>query len=190
MNTSELNCLLSRALCNTSCRFLGVFAADEAPTELPRNSDFYPCALVINTDVSSGPGQHWVACYVSSPTSVVEFFDSYGKLPAYYPNLRVTTMSRRVRRLSTASFQSSRSLVCGHYCVFFLCKRASGWSSTFIKNVLFRFAATSSFRLRYPQDRLVRRFVCHLRSSLPCKQCCLQAHRCRGNQCCTRQCRQ
>jgi hypothetical protein len=111
MNTSELNCLLTRALRNTPCRFLGVFAADEAPTELPRDSNSYPCAFVINTDVASEPGHHWVACYVASPKSVVEFFDSYGNLPAAYPNLRVTAMSRRIRRWSTVSFQSSHWFV-------------------------------------------------------------------------------
>jgi hypothetical protein len=190
MNTSELICLLSRALRNTSCRFLGVFAADEAPTELPHNSDFYPCAFVINTDVASEPGHHWVACYVSSPNSVVEFFDSYGNPSTAYPNLRLTTMSRLIRRASSVSFQSSRSLVCGHYCVFYLCKRTSGWSAKSITNVLMRFAATRSTRLPYPQDRLVRRFVRNLRSSLPCTQCCLRTHLCTGNQCCTRKCRQ
>jgi hypothetical protein len=190
MNTSELNCLLTRALRNTPCRFLGVFAADEAPTELPRDSNSYPCAFVINTDVASEPGHHWVACYVASPKSVVEFFDSYGNLPAAYPNLRVTAMSRRIRRWSTVSFQSSRSLVCGHYCVFYLCRRSSGWSSSYIRNVLLRFAATSSSRFVYPQDRLVRRYVRNLRSSLPCIQCCSRTHLCNGNQCCTRKCRQ
>jgi len=190
MNTSELSCLLTRALRNTPCRFLGVFAADEAPTELPRDSNSYPCAFVINTDAASEPGHHWVACYVTSPKSVVEFFDSYGNLPAAYPNLRVTAMSRRIRRWSTASFQSSRSLVCGHYCVFYLCKRSSGWSLSSIRNVLSRCAATSSSRFAYPQDRLVRRYVRSLRSSLPCIQCCSRTHLCTGNQCCTRKCRQ
>jgi hypothetical protein len=189
MNTSELNCLLSRALTNTSCRFLGVFAADEVPTELPRSSKFYPCAFVINTDVASDPGHHWVACYVTSPKSVVEFFDSYGNLPSAYPNLRITAMNRRIRRFSSASFQSPRSLVCGHYCVFYLCRRSSGWSSPFIRNVFLRFA-TSTSRFAYPQDRLVRRYVRSLRSSLPCTQCCLQTHVCLGNQCCTRKCQQ
>lgn len=189
MNTSELNCLLSRALRDTACRFLGVFAADETPTELPRDSNFYPCAFVINTDPASEPGHHWVACYVTSPTSVVEFFDSYGKQPTAYPNLRVTDMSRHVRRSSTVSFQSSRSLVCGHYCVFYICKRSSGWSAAYIRNILLRFA-TSSSRFAYPQDRLVRRYVRSLRSALPCIQCCLQTHACMGNQCCTRKCRQ
>lgn len=191
MNTSELKCLLSRALSSTSCRFLGVFAADEAPTELPRNSDFYPCAFVINTDVASEPGQHWVACYVTSPKSVVEFFDSYGNLPTAYPNLRVSDIARQIRRSSTVSFQSLRSLVCGHYCVFYLCKRSSGWSSTYIRNVLLRIAATNSSRLLYPQDKLVRRFVRCLRNNLPCTHCCLQTHKCSSsNQCCTRKCRQ
>jgi hypothetical protein len=190
MNTSELKCLLERALSSTACRFLGVFAADEAPAQLSRDPNQYPCTYVINTDVASQPGRHWVACFASSPDSAVEFFDSYGKPHSVYPNIRMPTLQRRVHRWSTRSFQSPRSLVCGHYCVFYICKRASGWSRATIARVLMQFASAGRSGLPYPQDRLVRRFVRNMRTTLPCIRCCTNSHRCSGSQCCVSQCRQ
>lgn len=190
MNTSELNCVLKRTLRETSCRFLGVFSADEAPARLPNNLASYPCAYVVNTDVSSEPGRHWVACFASSPSSVVEFFDSYGKPPWAYPNIRFPVVQRRVLRAFTTSFQSPNSLVCGHYCVYYLCCRASGQPRAFISHTLARFAASARPGLPFPQDQLVRRFVKHLSTAQPCVLCCTHAHQCIGNQCCTKQCRQ
>lgn len=190
MDSSELKCLLVRTLRSTSCQFLGVFSADEAPMRLPTKASMYPCAYVVNTDDSSKPGRHWVACYASSQHAPLEFFDSYGKPPSAYPDIRLPSVQRRVRRFTTVSFQSPRSVVCGHYCVYYISKRAAGWTSSFLRRVFERFASSAKPGLPYPQDRLVRGFAKRLGASIPCKLCCTQSHRCSGVQCCTAPCKQ
>ncbi len=42
--------------------------------------DHYPFAIVVNTDKSSGPGEHWVAVYVDR-NGKGYYFDSYGGPP-------------------------------------------------------------------------------------------------------------
>lgn len=189
MNTSEVHCLLERALRETRCRFLGVFSADEAPAQLSDDFASYPCAYVVNTDVSSEPGRHWVACFATSPSSPVEFFDSYGKSPSKYPNIRLPVVQRRVYHSAT-SFQSPNSTACGHYCVLYICLRACGLPLAFVFRLLARIAASARPGVPFPQDQFVRRFVKHLSTALPCATCCTHAHQCHLNQCCTKLCRQ
>ena len=80
MNTSQLQCIIS---CDPVLReqTLGVFAADQLPDILPRRS----CGFIANTDVSSQPGQHWLAFFINDDS--VECFDSYGQDPSVYNSL-------------------------------------------------------------------------------------------------------
>lgn len=190
MNTTELQCILERVAEDAGFRFLGVFAADRAPTRLSSSSNKYPCAYVVNTDCASQPGRHWVACFASSPHGTVEFFDSYGQPPSAYPNIRFPLSTRSVRSYSRVSFQSNQSFVCGHYCIYYICKRIRGWTPKYITYTLSRFACASAAGNRFPQDRLVRRFVRNMCRVLPKRTCCTRAHTCNGGQCCTSRCRQ
>jgi hypothetical protein len=181
MNTSELDCILSRAMHGSGCHFLGVYAADRAPTRLVD----YPCAYVVNTDPATKPGQHWVAFYAHSPQRL-QFFDSYGRPPAAYPHVRLPHNAMPILTSNKYSFQSKRSVVCGHYCIFYLVKRVvAGWSHPFILRTLRRFSASARFGLPHPQDALVRRFVRFLVSRLHIRKCITELHRCGGGQCCS-----
>jgi len=57
-------------------QFCGVFPSDK----LPQQPLAKPSALVVNTDPSSKPGQHWVAFYFDVDNTG-DFFDSFGQPP-------------------------------------------------------------------------------------------------------------
>lgn len=167
-----------------SCNFLGVYAADLAPASLPDNATHYPCAYVVNTDPSTKPGQHWVAFYSSAPSQTIEFFDSYGNKPSAYPHIRLPT-NVPAGVYSNIAFQSKRSAVCGHYCIFYLVKRAvARWPRTLILHTLSRFKHSVQPGIPYPQDKLVRRFVTNTVRQLDVVHCVSNLHRCGGGQCC------
>lgn len=100
--------------------FLDCVPADRIPF-----SGMHPYTVVVNTDVASRPGHHWVAIYAPSPTTV-EYFDSYGDPPTD----RILDYLQRfdVIRRNTDVLQSLMSSVCGQYCIYFILKRAAGES--------------------------------------------------------------
>ena len=74
MNTRQLERVLSADKFIKSS-FIGVFPCDTLnfkPT--------FPSSLVVNTDPSWRPGEHWVSLYIDNNNNI-EYFDSYGFLP-------------------------------------------------------------------------------------------------------------
>lgn len=134
MNTSQLRCIIS---CDPVLRerVLGVFAADQLPTVLP----YSPCGFIVNTDVSSQPGTHWLAFFVRD--NIVECFDSYGQHLGVYNALFSPWMQRLARsvRVNRTRLQSDTSNVCGLYCVYFLRQRLLGHS---MRHIVQRFSVT------------------------------------------------
>ena len=78
MNTSQLQCCIQ---CDPvpNDYIVGVFPADG----LPQTSPKYPFGFIAKTDQHSKSGKHWCTFYIESP-GVVEFFDSFREIPAYY----------------------------------------------------------------------------------------------------------
>ena len=69
-----------------------VFACDQLPTRyVPR-----PSALVVNTDPSTLPDEHWVAIYITRDGKG-EYFDSYGQ-PAKLPQIK-TFLKKNTRQI-------------------------------------------------------------------------------------------
>ena len=125
MNTTQIHrALESNSI--TSSIFGGVYAADAVPP-----LDTFPQGYVVNTDPTGAPGSHWVTLYTEKSV-IVETFDSFGKdLNSYSPffhelgeNNRLITQSQQL--------QSELSTVCGQYCIFFLLRRASGETYSYI----------------------------------------------------------
>ena len=109
--------------------FIGVFSIDTLPDTLTS----YPAALIINSDPSHLPGQHWIALFVESK-SVAEYFDPYGISP-------IDQIFKFAKRVSdTLVFnkwwiQPLDSSSCGLYFLYFLVARSSGTTFIdFIKN--------------------------------------------------------
>ena len=117
--SNEIDCLVRRILSvRDRVQWLGVFARDQLP-DLNRLAR--PYALVFNSDPQDKPGQHWLAIY-GPETGPIELFDSYGLSPGYY------SLDPHHILHNKSSFQSSFSVVCGHYCIVFLYYRSVGVS--------------------------------------------------------------
>ena len=176
LHALEIDCLASRMLGDLrlhlsnneisdiknreSVHWLGVFARDKLPDDLNSKRPF---ALILNSDPSDKPGQHWLAMY-GPATGPIEFFDSYALPPSVYAlNTFALTYSR-------TPLQSPTSAVCGHYCLFFLYIRSHGNSfQTIIRHL----------KQKYSVDSYVREYINKLqarfRSISPCNrtgQCC------------------
>lgn len=113
-----------------SC-FMGVYSSDNIPSHI----SFYPYCMVWNTEEKNESGEHWVAVYQQSPSSSVEYFDSYG-LPPLLNGFKNFIQSQKastfVYNLNT--FQSLTSTVCGYYCLYVLGLRCRGWGWVAILN--------------------------------------------------------
>ena len=121
MYANELTATLGKLLEKTRTKFLGVYAADHPPCirELLIHT---PCCFVSNTDPCNKGGTHWVAFYIPN-TYTLEFFDSYGRPPAYF-GLHVPNTMKLIH--NTRQFQALFSEVCGQYCILFIFERVIG----------------------------------------------------------------
>lgn len=118
MNSAEIENLLTQH-CKHS--FQGVFGSENY--ELSK----IPCFLVLNTQSSNQTGLHWIAMYINS--EMCEFFDPLGHPPSYYhkdwENLLQKFSSRYA--YSSRCLQDPASDTCGHYCVYYVLLRSSGF---------------------------------------------------------------
>lgn len=74
--------------------------------------------MVVNLDLSSKEGSHWVAIFAKKSNHVL-YFDSYGKEPRGEILKYMKDNFGNIQR-NLNSFQSEISLVCGHYCIYFI----------------------------------------------------------------------
>lgn len=102
--------------------FRGVFASDRIPKLKLMGR---PQALVLNLDPQHLPGSHWVAAVIfrNKQQKYLQFFDSYGLKPPLKSVPRDWLVFHNPWR-----FQSAKSTVCGHYCIYFVRQRLLGES--------------------------------------------------------------
>ncbi len=98
---------------------------------MPRHVNV-PCALVANTDVSSGEGKHWVAFYIDKDRCGL-YFDSYGN-PHNVPTFK-TFLKRNCNdwRHNKQLLQGPITSTCGQYCIYFPVHVSRGYSLTDIQ---------------------------------------------------------
>ena len=96
-----------------SLTFVGSYANDRLPVTVQR-----PAGLIINTQNSDQPGQHWVAVYIPNSGYGV-YFDSLGGAPSVQVKQFLERNTRSWVRTPTP-IQHSRSTLCGLYCIVFL----------------------------------------------------------------------
>ena len=114
-----------------------------------------PYAIIVNTDNSQEPGEHWVLLYV---TDIVEYFDSFGRNwnSKLYPKEFIAYMKQfvngRKTKYNPKIVESLLGNCCGEYCAFYLYRRCQN-----VKNILSPFGAN----LKY-NDLLVIEFVKHM----------------------------
>ena len=121
---------------NTKKNFLGVFSADNLPV-IQRK----PCSLVVNTDVSSKPGEHWVSMFIPK-RGALEYFDSFGREPHIKQHIEFIENNCNEYRFNAASLQSRESSLCGHYCLMYIFHRSIGKS---MKNFVDKFPNSNHY---------------------------------------------
>ena len=99
--------------------FLGAFAYDELPE---KNQDNF--SLVINTEVGSKPGDHWVA--LIKKEQQLFFLDSYGRnvkdstFPSGFTTAILKYIGNSKWKFNSRWLQQLTSNTCGEYCVYFI----------------------------------------------------------------------
>ena len=116
---------LNNVLENTP-HFLGVYPQDFLLTFSP---DTYPIKLLLNLDVSSQPGTHWLSLCITE--THLEIFDSFGLDPKTW-NRKPVILLKFIEKLSQSRnvlisprFQSNNSNLCGFYSILFLSLRTN-----------------------------------------------------------------
>ncbi len=112
MNTIQINELLSEYDC-----FIGTYPRDLLPKEKIK---IRPCALIVNTDESSKPGEHWLAIYLNA-NGTAEYFDSFGFMPMHNDIIKFL-LRNNIKSLiyNPNQIQSITTKTCGAYCVLFV----------------------------------------------------------------------
>jgi len=88
-----------------------------------------PALIILNTDKSSGPGEHWCAAYFS-PSTHCEFFDPLGEPPENtilgYSFIHHLSSFSKTIEFNTEPVQDLEAKTCGPHCIFFAYHRARG----------------------------------------------------------------
>lgn len=90
-----------------------IFPVDKLPKRLTAGT------YIINSDVSTGPGEHWVALYSGPKQEYTVIYDSFGVTPDPRILKFAKTGKKKVIGLNT-QIQDLNSQACGQYCIDFL----------------------------------------------------------------------
>ena len=103
--------IIKKLLKNFKC-FKGVYPLDLLPYHLD-----LPLNIIVNTDPSNLPGEHWVTISINGE-GFGEYFDSFG-----LPPLKIEIfnfLEKKCRKgwiYNNVALQNIKSNTCGHYCV-------------------------------------------------------------------------
>jgi hypothetical protein len=116
MNTSEISACMKQDH-RVAPYFVGVYPRNKLPS-----LEKFPSALIANTDVNKGPGEHWVAMYFPTDGQPM-YFDSYG-LPPQKQEFSKYMGSQYDH--NNMQLQSPFSSTCGQYAIFFVAMACRG----------------------------------------------------------------
>jgi hypothetical protein len=108
-------------------RNLKIFSIDQLPSKAS------PGSYIVNADHSSGPGTHWVACFIDENQTV--YFDPFGMSP----DKRMWAFMRRSKNKPmgvTTQAQDENASSCGYWCLFFLNSMRRGKSVGYFLSLL------------------------------------------------------
>lgn len=117
MNTKEIN----EELVNWKY-YVGAFAIDKIPNISKR-----PISMIVNTDPSSMPGEHWIAIYLEG-NKKGEYFDSFGFPPRDGIKEFLNEQCPDGWRCSNIMLQQISAITCGAYCVMYIKMRSLGYT--------------------------------------------------------------
>lgn len=125
--------------------FKGIYARNKfLQLKVPNTTS----SIIVNTQNSDGPGEHWIAIFIDQKRKRIIWFDSYNKLPSYYGMqswFRGKTIENKGREI-----QNIRSYFCGLYVLFFLYFINRGFT---LRQILQKFSSNT-----YRNDRIVASF--------------------------------
>lgn len=131
MNSKDINKILKNCT-----GYIGTFPVDL----LPLNIKKFPVILIVNTDPSYRPGEHWISIYIGA-NKTGEYFDSYG-LPPLHPEIInfLDIMCPRGYNYNPHTLQCISCITCGYYCIIYVIFKSNKKSycefiSLFSKNV-------------------------------------------------------
>jgi hypothetical protein len=167
-STEQLACMLQSLVAREGVTALGVFPADQIP-DIDRNVH---CCFILNTEPRGLPGVHWLAFFYNHHTDMLEYFDSYGMPLDTYADVHKSLYNHGLASLCMpvnimGSLQSDVSLVCGHYCIAYLCWRAN---NTFAPNTRFSVSLARRYCIAMQRDKHVVKIV---RDLLRRGNCCV-----------------
>lgn len=99
---------------------------NETPMLVSQNDE----VCFINTDVSSGSGEHWVAIFKFENTTI--FFDSYGRSPKEFKPSHIHDIDAVHYPFC---YQARGTYVCGHYILYILWSIDHGYQPNFIREL-------------------------------------------------------
>ena len=118
LTTGQLNVLLSDVPI-----FRGTFPADAIPSFRK-----LPAAIIVNTDPSSLPGEHWVSVVLKSNSKAI-YFDPLGFPPLVGEMQKyLTEHAANGIKYSAVTVQSPTNKTCGLWCAAFVNHYAAGGS--------------------------------------------------------------
>lgn len=151
MDSRELTRIASLHL-HTRPYFGGCVAADCLPLNIP----FFPIFYICNSDEWYRSGTHWVLIMFRSPKDPPEFFDSFGREPAYYNTLIEDYLLINARDkgyiVSNRQVQANNSAYCGYYCLTVADYFSQGYT---LPNIMTLFDSSSLHK----NDQAVRSYV-------------------------------
>jgi hypothetical protein len=104
--------------------FIGTFARDQLPRILPKKF----IALIVNTDPSTKPGEHWIAITFNKD-GTGEYFDSYGLPPLNLEFIKfMQKHSPNGWVYNPVTLQCFDCITCGHYCIAYVKYRCHDYS--------------------------------------------------------------
>jgi len=115
-------------LCSDIKYFRGVFMRDELVSISPKRNE----CMVINYDISSNDGTHWVCLFTKNGESF--YFDPFGLNPLP----EIVDYCKEPRHFSRFQIQKPNEVICGHYCIYVLIKLSQGVSFEGILDELWR----------------------------------------------------
>ena len=116
MDTNQIN----KSLKNYK-KFKGTFPKDQLPKIKEKTF-----AIIINTDSSDKPGEHWVAIY--SDDEITEYFDSFGLPPLHQEIIKYLDSTSNQWHYNSLTIQSVTSTTCGLFCVLYIKLRLRGYT--------------------------------------------------------------
>jgi hypothetical protein len=151
-----------------------------------------PALIIVNTDESTGPGEHWCAIFIDQNKNICEYFDPLGQPPinklyeySFLPHLNKYSLSVD---FNSVPVQSPTANTCGHHCIYFSCLKAQNYSFKFIIDGMYsrNTQRNDAKVLKFVRKKTLQHDPAYLRIQAPNNNVCNRANSSWKNTFCNR----